>query len=89
MELLQATVTCDPTAGAPESAHQLAQQLGRGTGSSGASGCHDQSDHDAQSKKPKPLRIAGLARVRDDASARESRPGRTRTRDKGIMSPLL
>ena len=78
--------TCDPTAEAPKSA----QQLGRETGQRGASGCDDQSADDAESKTPKSLRIADLgARVRDNASARESRPAGTRTPDKGIMSPLL
>lgn len=86
-EMLRATGTNDPTA---DRAQQLAQQLGRETERSGATRCEMDGGDERRRPSPKSLRIADLSDdVRDDATQDESRPGRTRTRDKGIMSPLL
>ncbi len=52
--------------------------------------CNEKSNVDAQKKTPKPLHIADLGDAMPiDAIGCESRPGGTRTPDKGIMSPLL
>ena len=89
-EALRATGTDHAAADSPETALHLAQQLGRETPRSDAKGCDDRTKPAAQTESPKPLQIADLGDdVRSDAKENESRPGRTRTRDQGIMSPLL
>ena len=67
-----------------------AQRAARETRRTDARACDDRTMPAAQKKSPKPLQIADLGDdVRRDAKENESRPGRTRTRDQGIMSPLL
>jgi hypothetical protein len=85
-----ASATAMPAQLVAKGAQQLAQQLGRETVQRDASACDRQEVQTAQKKTPKPLQIADLDDgVRSSAAGCESRPGRTRTRDKGIMSPLL
>ena len=87
-EALRATGTDDAAAEVPNGAQRLAQQLARETRRPAASGCDDRTTPSRQKESPKPLQIADLGEdVRRDASKRESRPGRTRTRDKGINGP--
>ena len=52
--------------------------------------CEAGDTGDDVAPRPNALRIAKLGGdVRDGAKGRESRPGRIRTADQGIMSPLL
>jgi len=89
-EALRATGTDNQTPEAPKGALQLAQQLGRETRRLVAKACDEGNDTDAQSKTPKPLRIADLGDVeRPIATGCESSGGGTRTPDTRIMIPLL
>jgi len=73
-----------------EKSAALAQQLGCETVRSGCDVVRTAGNDRAPRETPKPLRDEDLCDVvRRDASKNESRPGRTRTRDQGIMSPLL
>ncbi len=93
-EDLRATETDDEAAG--EAQHE-AQQLGRGTRRTDASGCDmqaaDPKRNAARPPSPKPLQIADLGDgVRSDTKQNESSRsgGRTRTARKGhrILSPV-
>jgi len=84
------TVGSDPVAEWENGAQRKAQQLQCGSLPWGATGDDDQAVPDATLATPKPLRITVL----DEGSRRKpqkikNRPGRIRTSDQGIMSPLL
>ena len=86
-EPMRATGTDDTAA---RSAQQQAQHSARETVHARASRCDEKEEEVESQETPKVLRIAKLrGELQDDAKEGESRPGRTRTRDKGIMSPLL
>ena len=79
-----------PVAERENGAQRKAQQLQCGSLPWGATGDDDQAVPDATPATPKPLRITVL----DEGTRRKpqkikNRPGRIRTSDQGIMSPLL
>ena len=89
-EILKATGTDDVATKALSKAQHMrsSQDAKRRVG--GAGGCDELSVQTIRSTSPKPLRVADLGDgVRHHARGDKSRPGRTRTADKGIMSPLL
>ena len=89
-EALRATGTDNAPADTMTSAQRKAQQLGRETLRSVATGCDERTKPAVQRESSKPLRVADLGDdVRRDATGSESTPGRIRTCDLRIRSPLL
>jgi len=86
-DTLQATGTDAASVASSSIALQQAQQSGRETVRRDAMRCESEEQISPESPRSKPLKIADLGdAVRRDARENENRPGRTRTRDKGIMS---
>ena len=75
---------------AQQQAQHWAQQLGRETLRSGATGDDEDAKSPAKQKSHKPLQIADLSDdMRDNATDDESTPDRIRTCDLRIRNPLL
>ena len=89
-EALRATGTDNATAEAATGAQRQSQQSQREIQRTDATVCEEAAESAAQRESPKPLAIADLDDdVRRDATDDESTPGRIRTCDLRIRSPLL
>ena len=89
-EALKATGTDDAAIEAPSKAQYMRSSQDAKRCADDARGCDGHSVPSTKAKSPKPLRVADLGDdVRHNTRENQSRPGRTRTADKGIMSPLL
>jgi hypothetical protein len=85
-EPLKATGTDDKCQLATQEAQHQAQQLGRETPRTGATGCDARTKPAAQRESPNPLRVADLGDVvRGDATHRDSSGGGTRTHRRNIV----
>ena len=90
LEAQSAVPAFDLPTGWENSAQRHAQQLQRDSLRTAAKGCDEEATESAQVKSPKLLQLANLGGpLRLAASRSKSRPGRIRTSDQGIMSPLL
>ena len=88
-ETQRAVPAFDLSTGWENSAQRHAQQLQRDSLRTVAKGCDEEATEVAQEPSPKLLQVANLGdRLRLAAKRNESRPGRIRTSDQGIMSFL-
>ena len=89
-EVLKATGTDDTAAITAEQAQRQAQQLGRDSVRAQCDAVREENGDDESDESPNALRLAKLGEaVRDSAIPRRNGPGRIRTCNQGIMSPLL
>lgn len=89
-ETQRAVPAFDLSTGRENSAQRHAQQLQRDSLQTATIGCDGEAPEVAQLELPKLLRVASLGDcLRLAAKRNKSRPGRIRTSDQGIMSPLL
>ncbi len=89
-ERMQATGTDDAVAGDTDKAQRMAQQSGREISPKLASQCDASDNTEGDANSPNPLQNTGVSDVvRGEATESQNTPGRTRTCNLRIRSPLL